>query len=77
MKYEIGEVDLYMSVHNVSSMQVEVPNLVKMNEIFEVYDTSAAKYAACVRAGDLHVAAEHLQVMARLDKWFAEHRMEV
>lgn len=65
-----------MSVHNVLSMQTEIPDLVRMNEIFAVYDISAAKFATCMRAGELHVAAEHLQVMARLDKWFSEHKFE-
>ena len=66
-----------MSVHNQLSMETEVPNLVKMNEIFVVYDTAAAKFAECVRADEFHTAAEHLQVMTRLDLWFSQHRLEV
>ena len=64
-------------IHNQLSMSTEMPSFVRMNEIFEVYDTSAAKFAECVRAGEFHTAAEHLQVMTRLDLWFSEHRMEV
>lgn len=58
-------------------MELEIPNLVNMNAIFEVYDTSAWKYKECVKVGELHTAALHLQVMVRLDRHFAEHRLEV
>jgi hypothetical protein len=64
-------------IHNEPSMELEIPNLVKMNEIFEVYDTAAWKYAECVKAAEPHTAALHLQVLARLDTFFAEKRLEV
>lgn len=64
-------------IHNKPSMKLEIPNLVKMNEIFAIYDTAAWKFRECVKVGELHTAAEHLRVLARLDAWFSLQRLEV
>jgi hypothetical protein len=53
-----------------------LPDLVRVNAIFEVYDAAAWKYAECVKANEPHAAALHLQVLAKMDSWFAEKRFE-
>ena len=66
-----------MSIHNKVSVEIEIPNLVKMNEVFTVFDDAAKGFKEATEAADPRLAAKFLQGMTRLDHFFADHRLEV